>query len=88
MIQPVRNNILVECLEGESVSEGGIFVPDAFKRESNKVRVVAVGTGLPAKPMKRKVGEIGYRVRDWGEPLIDNGKLFYLMDASAIIATE
>lgn len=88
MIQPIRNNILVECLEGDSISEGGIFVPDAFKKESDKVRVVAVGTGTPAKPMKRKVGEIGFRVKEWGQQIEDNGKLFYLMDASAIIATE
>jgi co-chaperonin GroES (HSP10) len=88
MIQPIRNNILVECLEGDSISEGGIFVPDAFKKESNKVRVVAVGTGTPAKPMKRKVGEICYRVKEWGDPIEENNRRFYLMDASAIIAIE
>jgi chaperonin GroES len=88
MIQPIRNNVLVKCFAGDSISEGGIIVPDAFKKDSNKVEIVAVGNGTKKKPMRLKKGDIGYRVKDWGTEVIDNGQKYYLMDDSAIIATN
>lgn len=88
MIRPIRNNVLVECLETNGVTAGGLFIPDAFKGESNRVKVVAVGSGTKEKPMKLKVGSVGYRVQGWGQPIEDNGKKYYLMEAQAIIATE
>ena len=86
MVNPIRNNIVVKCFEGDNISLGGIIVADSFKIESNKVKVVAVGKGTKNKPMNLKVGDIGFRVQSWGEPIIDNGELFYIMDMSSIIA--
>lgn len=86
MIKPIRNNILVKCFESSEISEGGIFVPENARTESNKVEIIAVGTGLPNKPMRLKAGDIGYRVKDWGQEIEENGEKYYLMDASAIIA--
>jgi chaperonin GroES len=88
MIQPIRNNVLVKCFKGSEKSEGGILVPEAFRKESNKVEVIAVGNGLPQKPMKLKKGDIGHRVKDWGQEIVENGEKYYLMDASAIIALQ
>jgi len=88
MIKPVRNNVLVKCFQGEAVSENGIVVPEAYRGESNRVEIVAVGTGTPKKPMKLKPGQIGYRVKFWGEPVIHDSQQYYIMDASAIIALQ
>lgn len=88
MIQPIRNQVLVKCFKGSEVSEGGIFVPEAFRKESNKVEVIAVGNGFLKKPMKLKKGDIGFRVKNWGQEIVDNGEKYYLMDASAIIALQ
>lgn len=88
MIKPVRNNVLVKCFESSEISEGGIFVPESVRPESNKVKIVAVGTGLPNNPMNLKVGDVGYRVRDWGQLIEENGEKYYLMDKSAIIALD
>jgi co-chaperonin GroES (HSP10) len=49
---------------------------------------VAIGTGTPSKPMTLKVGQIVFRVKDWGTPIEENGVTYYLMDSSAIIATD
>lgn len=85
MIQPAKNNVLVRpFLKMES--DNGIALP--FPVETNRVEIVAVGNGSQKTPMKLKVGDIGYRVKDWGEPLIENGITYYLMDAKAIIAIE
>lgn len=88
MIKPVRNNVLVRCLEGTNVTEGGIFLSDAHLKDSNKVEIVAMGTGLPKRPMRLKPGQVGYRVQDWGQEIEDNGQKYYLMEQSAIIAIE
>lgn len=85
---PVGENILVKPFESDNVSIGGIIVPDSMKRPSNKVKIIAVGNGTEQRPMRRKVGETGYRVQNWGESIIINGELYYLMNQSAIIALE
>lgn len=86
MIQPIRNNVLVKPFQGDAMTKGGIVVPDSFRKESDKVMIVAVGNGTKNKPMKLKAGTIGYRVSMWGEPVEDNGELFYIMEDNAIIA--
>ena len=88
MIQPVRNNVLVKCLDNGNISSGGIFLSEAHKEDSNKVEIVAVGTGLPNKPMRLKAGQIGHRVKDWGQQIQEGNEKYYLMDQSAIIALE
>jgi len=88
MIQPIRNNVLVKPLKADAVSKGGIVLSEAHIKDSNKGEIVAVGNGIAGKPMKLKVGDIGYRVMDWGTPIEENGQRFYIMDATAIIATE
>lgn len=88
MIKPIRTQVLVKCFKGSEISEGGIFVPEAFRKESNKVEVIEVGNGVKNKPMKLKKGDIGFRVKDWGQAIEENGEKYYLMDASAIIALQ
>tara|TARA_R110000868_G_scaffold180622_2_gene421261 strand:+ start:18929 stop:19195 length:267 start_codon:yes stop_codon:yes gene_type:complete len=86
MIQPIRNQILVKPFQADYESAGGIVVPDSFKEESNKVEIIEVGKGLKNKPMLLKKGDIGFRVKDWGTPIEDNGVLYYLMEQDSIIA--
>lgn len=87
-MKPIRNNILVKCFPGSEVSESGIFVPESYRAESNRVSIVAVGPGTKKKPMHLRPGQVGYRVKSWGEPVEHNGELYYLMDSSAIIAVQ
>lgn len=85
-MQLIRQNILVRPLESDSVSDGGIIVPESFKRDSNKVEIVAVGNGSKTKPMMRKVGEVGYRVKDCGTEILVDGVKHFIVDQSWIIA--
>lgn len=88
MVKPILNNVLVKPFLGEELTAGGVLVPDSFKKESDKVTIVAVGNGTKNKPMKLKSGTIGYRVSGWGTPIIENGETFYLMEDNAIIALD
>lgn len=88
MVTPIRNQIMVKAFEGDSISQQGIIVPDSYKKDSNRVTIVAVGNGTKKRPMHLKAGQIGYRVMNWGLAFEDGGEKFYVMDADAILAVE
>jgi chaperonin GroES len=85
---PIRENVLVKPFQSEEITEGGIFVPEKCREISDKVLIVEVGSGTKAKPMHLKKGDIGYRVKGWGEEIEINGEKHYIMNQSAIIALQ
>jgi len=87
-VKPVGNQVLLKPLPSAEISESGFFVPLNARKPSNRCTVVKVGRGTAKRPMKLKVGMIAYRVRDWGEPILINDELHFLMDDTAILATE
>lgn len=54
-IRPLHDRILVERLEEEEKTAGGILIPDTAKEKPQKGKVVAVGEG--------KINEKGERVK-------------------------
>ena len=44
-IQPLGDRVLVEPLEAEDKSSGGIIIPDTAKEKQQRGKVVAVGKG-------------------------------------------
>ncbi len=44
-IQPLGDRVLVEPLEAEDKSSGGIVIPDTAKEKQQKGKVIAVGKG-------------------------------------------
>jgi chaperonin GroES len=44
-IRPLGDKILVERLEADSKTKGGIFLPDSAKEKPKEGRVIAVGDG-------------------------------------------
>ena len=87
-MQPVRNIVLTKPFPPDEISEGGIFVPESARQESNKMRVIAVGNGTKERKMIFNPGDIVYRVKDWGTPIDIDGERHYIMDQNGIIAKE
>ncbi len=58
MFKPLNDHVLVKRLEQESVSKGGIIIPDTAKEKPAKGRVIAVGSGKHDKAGKRMPIEI------------------------------
>jgi chaperonin GroES len=85
-MKPIKTLILFKPSPSDEVSEGGIFVPDSAREVNNKGTIVSVGNGTKSKPMGLKTGDVGFRVKNWGEEIIINGEKHYLMDQDAIIA--
>ena len=44
-IRPLQDRILVERIEEDSKSKGGIIIPDSAKEKPQEGRVIAVGNG-------------------------------------------
>jgi chaperonin GroES len=62
-IRPLQDRIVIKRLEGESVTKGGIIIPDSAKEKPIEGRVVAVGNGKVLKdgkvrPVDVKVGDV------------------------------
>jgi chaperonin GroES len=87
-MQPIRNQVLIKPFPPDEISEGGIFVPESARKESNKVTIIAVGRGSREKAMKLKPGQVAYRIKDWGMPVDIKGERYYLLEDAAILATE
>lgn len=87
-MQPFGNNILFRPFDADSISAGGIIVPDSCKTVSNRGEIVAVGEGTEQRPMKLTPGTVGYRVKDCGTEIQKDGVTYFLMEDKAIIALE
>ena len=82
------NNVLVKPFPSLDVTESGFIVPENAREVNNKVWIMEVGSGTKTKPMNFKKGDVGFRVKDWGEPIYINGELHFIMDQGAILAKE
>lgn len=83
---PIRNQILFKPFPPEEKSLGGIFVPESARQVNNKGTIVSVGNGTKARPMIFKPGTNAIRVRDWGEDVLIDGDLHFIMDMDSILA--
>ena len=87
-MKPIGQNILIKPFLGDEISEGGIFVPLSARKPSNKGVVMAVGNGSSQKPMQFKEGDKVFRVKGWGQEILVNDELHYLMTQDSILAIE
>ena len=46
MFKPLHNYVLLERMEEENITAGGIIIPDNAKEKPSRGRVIAVGAGV------------------------------------------
>jgi len=61
-LRPMQDRIIVKRLEEETVTAGGIFIPETAKEKPQKGEIIAVGNGKKTEdgkviPLDVKVGE-------------------------------
>lgn len=83
-MKPINKKILFKPFQGSEITEGGLYVPDSVRKLSNKGEIVEVGERVT----KVKKGDIGFRVKDWGEEIIINGEKHFIMEENAILALQ
>jgi co-chaperonin GroES (HSP10) len=87
MIKPIKNYILAKAFKEDSLSMGGIIVPESYRKDGSKVEILAVGEGTVSRPMAIKPG-LGYRIKGAGDEIEYNNEKYYLLDQAHIIALE
>ena len=92
-IRPVGEKVLVERLEAEEKTPGGIVLPDKAKEKPQRGEVNAVGDGkllddgIRAKPLVKKGDRVIFGKYS-GTEIKHNGRDYLLINESDILAVE
>ena len=57
-VRPLHDRILVQRIEGDAKTAGGIIIPDTAKEKPQQGRVVATGPGKVGDDGKRQVLDV------------------------------
>jgi chaperonin GroES len=90
-IRPLADKVLVERVEAEAKTAGGIVLPDTAKEKPQRGKIVSVGTGKvledgTRKEMQVKKGDLVLFTSYAGTEIKINGKEYLIMDESDIMA--
>lgn len=90
-IQPLADKVLVQRLEAETKTAGGIVLPDTAKEKPQKGKVVSVGKGKTlddgtVRKMQVKKGDVVLFTSYAGTEVKIDGKEYLIMDESDIMA--
>ena len=88
--RPLHDRVLVESLESEEKTAGGIIIPDTAKEKPQEGKVIAVGPGAKTEdgkiiPMDVKVGDRVLFGKWSGTEVKVNGKEYSTMKESDIM---
>ena len=90
-IAPLNDKIVVERLEADDKSAGGIILPDTAKEKPKQGKILAIGEGKPHDDGKRasfqvKVGDRVLFSSYSGSEVTLDGKEFLIMTEDDILA--
>ena len=90
-VRPLSDKVLVQRLEAENKTAGGIVLPDTAKEKPKQGKVIAVGKGKvlddgKLKPMQIKKGNKILFTSYAGTEIKIDGKEHLIMDESDIMA--
>ena len=90
-IRPLADKVLVERIEAESKTAGGIVLPDTAKEKPQRGKIVSVGEGKvlddgTRRQMQVKKGDLVLFTSYAGSEIKVDGKEYLIMDESDIMA--
>ena len=89
--RPLYDRVLVERIEAEEKSAGGLIIPDSAKEKPQQARVVAVGTGRLQKdgsvrPLTVQAGDLVLFGKYSGDEIKLDGKAHLILREDDILA--
>jgi chaperonin GroES len=92
-LKPLADRVVVRPIERETVSRGGIVLPDTAKEKPQEGKVVAVGEGRLSDdgkrlPMDVKVGDIVIYAKYGGTEIKINDEELVILRESDILAKK
>jgi chaperonin GroES len=90
MIRPLGNRVLLQPLEEEEKSAGGIVLPDTARKKPQQGKVVAVGPGKTLEdgrlvPVSVKVGDVVVYPEFGGTELKIKDKEYVIIDEDSLL---
>ena len=90
-IRPLADKVLVERLEAETTTSGGIVLPDSAKEKPQRGKIVNVGTGKllddgTYQKLQVKKGDTVLFTSYAGTEIKASGKEYMIMEESDILA--
>jgi len=90
MIRPLGNRVLLQPLEEEEKSAGGIVLPDTARKKPQQGKVVAVGPGKTLEdgrlvPLSVKVGDVVVYPEFGGTELKIKDKEYVIIDEDSLL---
>ncbi|MHC4259314.1 MAG: co-chaperone GroES [Planctomycetota bacterium] len=90
-IRPLADKVLVQRLEAENKTAGGIVLPDTAKEKPQKGKIVSVGEGKllddgTRRKMQVKKGDVVLFTSYAGTDVKIDGKEYLIMDESDVMA--
>ena len=91
-VKPLGDKILVEILEAEEKTKGGIILPDTAKEEKTEGKVIAVGAGKllesgKVQPLEVKKGDrVLFKKWGSGDDITIDGKKCRILAEGDILA--
>ena len=85
-LKTVLNKIIVEPMEAETVTKGGIIIPDTAQEKPQQGTVVATGNGKSDEPMEVKVGDVVLYGKYSGTEIHIDDKKYLVMNQNDILA--
>lgn len=93
MLQPLGDRVIVEPIEPEEQTKGGIILPDTAKERPREGKVIAVGPGRVDEdgeriPIPVKVGDIVIFTEFGGTEVKIGDKKYLIVDESSLLAVR
>jgi chaperonin GroES len=90
-VKPLGDKILVEVLEAEEKTRGGIILPDTAKEEKTEGKVIAVGSGKvlesgKVQPLEVKRGDRVIFGKYAGDEIVIDGKKHKILKENEVLA--
>lgn len=90
-VRPLGDKVLVEVLEAEEKTKGGIILPDTAKEEKTEGKVIAVGGGKvlesgKVQPLEVKRGDRVIFGKYAGDEILIDGKKHKILKENEILA--
>jgi chaperonin GroES len=90
-IKPLGDKILVEVLEAEEKTKGGIILPDTAKEEKSEGKVVSVGPGKvlesgKLQPLEVKAGDKVIFGKYSGDEILIDGRKHKIIKETEVLA--
>lgn len=93
MLQPLNDRVLVQPLEAEDKTAGGIILPETAKEKPREGKVIAAGPGRllddgTRQPMSVKVDDVIIYTEYGGTEIKVDGEEYLLVDEHSILAVR